>query len=61
MKQSRTVLATVLYNLMESIRMAAICSQAFLPTTADKILNQLGTNQRDLDKLDTFGLLEVGR
>ena len=40
--------------------MAAICLQAFLPTTADKILNQLGTNQRDFDKLDTFGLLEVG-
>ena len=57
-KQDR--LATVLYNLMESIRMAAICLQAFLPTTADKILNQLGTNQRDFDKLDTFGLLEVG-
>ena len=57
-KQDR--LATVLYNLMESIRMAAICLQAFLPATADKILNQLGTNQRDFDKLDTFGLLEVG-
>ena len=53
-------LATVLYNLMESIRIAAICLKAFLPDTAEKMLNQLNTNERDFEKLDTFGLLEVG-
>ena len=34
-------LATVLYNLLESIRIAAILLQSFLPSTSDKILNQL--------------------
>ncbi|MCI6018861.1 MAG: methionine--tRNA ligase [Clostridiales bacterium] len=53
-------LATVLYNLMESIRFAAICLEAFLPDTAKKILDQLNTNERDFEKLDTFGRLEVG-
>jgi len=54
-------LATVLYNLMESIRIAALCLQAFLPETAEKMLNQLNTQERDFGKLDTFGLLETGR
>ena len=57
---SRDRLATVLYNLMESIRIAAICLKAFLPDTAEKILNQLNTQERDFEKLGTFGLLEVG-
>jgi len=35
-------LATVLYNLMEGIRIAAICLEAFLPDTSKKILDQLG-------------------
>ena len=53
-------LATVLYNLMEGIRIAAICLEAFLPETSEKILNQLNTKERDFEKLDTFGRLETG-
>ena len=53
-------LATVLYNLMEGIRIAAICLEAFLPETSEKILNQLNTQERDFEKLDIFGRLETG-
>ncbi len=53
-------LATVLYNLMEGIRIAAVCLEAFLPDTADKILNQLNTKQRSYEELTSFGLLETG-
>ena len=57
-KQDR--LATVLYNLMEGIRMAAVALAAYLPDTSDKILDMLGTQERDYLKLDQFGLLETG-
>lgn len=53
-------LATVLYNLMEGIRFAAVCLEAFLPETSEKILNQLNTKERDFEGLNTFGRLETG-
>ena len=53
-------LATVLYNLLEAIRHGAVLLQAFLPETADKIFNQLNTQNRGYDTLDNFdGLLET--
>ncbi len=57
-KQDR--LATVLYNLMEGIRMAAVALAAYLSDTSAKILDMLGTQERDYLKLDQFGLLETG-
>ena len=57
-KQDR--LATVLYNLMEGIRMAAVALAAYLPDTSAKIFDMLGTQERDYLKLDQFGLLETG-
>ena len=57
-KQDR--LATVLYNLMEGIRMAAVALAAYFPDTSAKILDMLGTQERDYLKLDQFGLLETG-
>ena len=53
-------LATVLYNLLEGIRIGTICLAPFLPETAEKILDQIGTKERDFLKLDTFGRLEQG-
>ena len=53
-------LATVLYNLLESIRIAAILLHSFLPSTSDKILDQLGTRNRTLDTVQSFGQLEQG-
>ena len=51
-------LKTVLYNLLESIRVSAVLLQAFLPETADKIFEQIGTTKRDFDTVGTFGQLE---
>lgn len=51
-------LKTVLYNLLESIRFAAILLQSFIPATSEKILDQLNTKQRSIESLETFGNLE---
>lgn len=51
-------LATVLYNLLESIRFSAVLLNSFLPETSEKILDAIGTEMRDFDSLDHFGRLE---
>jgi len=53
-------LATVLYHLMEGIRIAAVCLEPFLPETSVKILDQLNTQVRHFESLSTFGGLETG-
>ena len=53
-------LKTVLYNLLEAIRIAAILLEPYLPETAVKILDQLNTKQRSYDTLSSFGQLEDG-
>ncbi len=53
-------LKTVLYNLLEAIRTAAILLEPYLPETAVKILDQLNTKQRTYDTLSSFGQLEDG-
>ena len=57
-KQDR--LATVLYNLAESISIGATLLEPFMPETADKILAQLNTRKRSFDEMDTYGLFESG-
>ena len=52
-KQDR--LATVLYNLVESITIGASLLQPFMPETAQKIANQLNASLREMDELDSFG------
>lgn len=53
-------LSEVLYNLTESITIAASLLYSFLPKTAEKIVAQLNTSIRDFQKLDQFGLYESG-
>ncbi len=48
-------LATVLYNLVESITIGASLLEPFMPGTAKKIAKQLNTPLRDFEKLHTFG------
>ncbi len=43
----KTRLQTVLYNLLEAIRIAAILLKAFVPTSAEDVLKQIGKNQGD--------------
>ena len=56
-KQDR--LATVLYNLLESIRISAVLLHSFLPETADKMFAYLNTKVTDLDSCESFGNLEI--
>ena len=53
-------LATVLYNLLECIRISAVLLSSYMPETADKILEELSTSERDADSLKEFGMLECG-
>ena len=53
-------LATVLYNLTESITIGASLLWPFLPATAENIVAQLNTTIRSYDDLDKFGLYESG-
>ena len=51
-------LKTVLYNLLESIRISAVLLRAFIPDTSEKIFKMLNTKKIDFDTLD-FGNLET--
>ncbi len=53
-------LGTVIYNLLEAIRIAAVLLMPFIPQTAEDILSQLGTTENDYDSLETFGALKSG-
>ena len=48
-KQAR--LKTVLYNLIESIRIGAVLLQAFLPETAESIFKQINTDKTTIDTI----------
>ena len=53
-------LATVLYNLVESITIGASLLASFMPETSEKILAQLNTVKRNLDQMNEFGLYPNG-
>ena len=57
-KQDR--LATVLYNLVESIAIGAELLESFMPGTSKKILEQLNAKKRGLEQMNQFGLYESG-
>ena len=52
-------LARVMYNLLESIRIAAVLLTPFIPDTAEKIFAQIGAgeNGRTWESAGTFGVL----
>jgi methionyl-tRNA synthetase len=53
-------LATVLYNLVESITIGASLLEPFMPATTESILRQLNASRRELDTLGKFGLYKSG-
>ena len=53
-------LDTVLYNLLESIRVAATLLHPFLPETAERIFKQLNIAHPTWDSLTAFGALPAG-
>ena len=54
-------LRTVIYNLLEVIRIAAVMLTPYIPATAERIFAQLGTDKTELDTAYTFGVLEAGK
>ncbi len=59
-ESQRDRLATVLYNLIEAIRFAAIALEPYMPSTSTKILDQINTDQREMKDLTVFGLYKEG-
>lgn len=53
-------LSTVIYNLIEAIRIITVYLQAYLPETADKIFEQINTDIRDYDSVTVFGRYPSG-
>ncbi len=53
-------LATVLYNLLECIRIASALLRPFMPETAEKIWKQLNIGEQTLENAKEFGLLKAG-
>jgi methionyl-tRNA synthetase len=53
-------LQTVLYNLLETIRISSVYLSAFLPDTADEIFKQLNTQNRSISSTKTFDGMDTG-
>ena len=53
-------LGTVLYNLLEAIRFAAVALEPFLPDTSARMLAQLNVANGGLESLGEFGGMPVG-
>lgn len=54
-------LGTVLYNLLEAIRAAAVMLTPIIPATAESIFAQWNTDKTDYASIDRFGALESGK
>ncbi len=54
-EEKKDRLATVLYNLVEAIRIGTVLLQAYLPSTSEKIFHQINTDIKDFDSILEFG------
>ena len=59
-EEKKARLGTVLYNLLEAIRFAAIALEPYLPDTSAKILSQIKCANEGLESLKAFGAMEAG-
>lgn len=53
-------LKTVIYNLLESIRIGAVLLQPYLPDTSLEIFRQLNTDKTTFESIKKFGALKEG-
>ena len=58
--ETQARLGTVLYNLLETIRIGAILVEPFMPTTSKAILDELSTDVRSLESAGDFGGIKTG-
>ncbi len=54
-------LNTVLYNLLEGIRIGAVLMEPFMPETSKKVFEQLNTKQTSYDSILSFGSFEANK
>ena len=54
-------LGTVLYNLLETLRIGAVLLYPFIPATCEEIFRELNTELNTYDTISTFGALESGK
>ena len=59
-EENRERLATVLYNLAETIRIIASLLSSFMPETAEKIKKQINAEDISIESIKAFGGLKVG-
>ena len=59
-EEKKDRLKKVIYNLVESIRIATVQLQSFLPDTAESIFKQLNTDITDYGSIDSFGAYKSG-
>ena len=60
-EETKGRLATVIYNLLEVIRTAAVLLVPYIPSTANAIFGQLGTDKTEFESVASFGALESGK
>ena len=60
-EEDKPRLATVIYNLLETIRVGAVLLTPYIPATAKNIFDQLGAEKRDFASITEFGGLEAGK
>ena len=60
-EETRGRLATVIYNLLEVIRVGAVLLAPYIPATSEAIFSQLGTDKTDFETVSSFGALESGK
>ena len=60
-EEDKPRLKTVIYNLLEVIRVAAVLLWPYVPATAEKIFAQLSTDKTEFDTVGEFGNLEAGK
>ena len=60
-EETKGRLATVIYNLLEVIRTAAVLLVPYIPSTAKAIFGQLGTDKTEFETVKDFGALESGK
>ena len=60
-EETKGRLATVIYNLLEVIRTAAVLLVPYIPSTSKAIFGQLGTDKTEYETVASFGALESGK
>ena len=60
-EENRDRLETVMYNLLNAIRVAAILLQPYMPETCDKIFEQLNINSKSFDDIEKDVSFSVGK